>query len=182
LDRRGIEPAEVYLPMHFGRALLFVIRELELLLVGAPMALFGIVNHFLPYFLVKDTARALVNETRTYPSCVIAMSPVFFSLSYALQLTAAWLWLPAVWAGVYTLALPYTGYYALLYHERRGRVFCRSRTFLHFWKDRTAQERLAQEGRSIIVHIRELDRYLSELSLTSPEGAASSANRGGSAE
>src|SRR5271166_5076790 len=41
LKRHGIQPAEVYLPLHWGRAALFFVREQELLLVGAPLALFG---------------------------------------------------------------------------------------------------------------------------------------------
>ncbi len=35
LKRIGISPREIYLPIHFGRAALFLIRELELVVVGA---------------------------------------------------------------------------------------------------------------------------------------------------
>jgi len=67
LKRHGIEPAEVYLPLHWGRASLFFVRELELLLVGAPLALFGALNHLIPYLLIKHTARAMSRDKTTGP-------------------------------------------------------------------------------------------------------------------
>jgi len=75
-------------------------------------------------------------------------------------LTAAWLFLPPLWAGVYTAALPYTGYYALLYRDRAFSVFRRTRTFMRFLFHRSEQERLANEGRAIIEQIWYLDERL----------------------
>ena len=80
----------------------------------------------------------------------------------AIQLTVAWLYLPAHWAAVYTLALPYTGYYALLYRRRRGRAFQRARAFIHFWADPGNQDDLARRGREIIADIRALDQKSQE--------------------
>ena len=79
---------------------------------------------------------------------------------YVVQLTVAWLFLPALWAGVYTVALPYAGYYALLYRDRVFSVFRRARTFLRFLYHRDDQERLACEGRAIIEQIGKLDETL----------------------
>jgi hypothetical protein len=83
-----------------------------------------------------------------------------FPLIYALQLAAAWLLLPAFWAGIYTVALPYTGYYALLYRDRLGSTFWRTRTFLLFLGNRAPQEQLVREGRAIIQQIRDLGDQL----------------------
>jgi hypothetical protein len=79
-----------------------------------------------------------------------------FPLCYAVQISAAWLLLPALWAALYMVALPYTGYYAMLYGDRLVQVGRRTRTFLHFLMHRGEQERLAAEGRAIIGEIRGL--------------------------
>jgi glycerol-3-phosphate O-acyltransferase / dihydroxyacetone phosphate acyltransferase len=160
LKRRGIEPAELFLPIHAGRAALFVVRELELLVVGAPLALFGAINHFLPSWIVKCIARKLSKDKDQWASNVIFPGLVVFPFFYGIQLTAAWLWLATLWAAVYTVALPYTGYYALLYGERAGSALRRARTFVTFLFDRSSQQRLAQEGRLIIAQIRELETRL----------------------
>jgi glycerol-3-phosphate O-acyltransferase/dihydroxyacetone phosphate acyltransferase len=160
LKRGGIEPGEVYLPLHFGKALLFAVRELELLVVGAPLALFGAINHLVPYLIVKRIARALSKDKDHWASNVVYPSFVIFPLFYLIQLAAAWCLLPPLWAALYTVALPYTGYYALLYGERAGRAWRRAQTFLGFLAERNRQERLAQEGREIIQRIRALEAQL----------------------
>jgi hypothetical protein len=120
LKRLGIAPREVYLPMHYGKAAFFLFRELELLLIGAPLALWGAINHLAPYLIVKRIARALSTDKDHWATNVVYPSFVVFPFFYAAQITAAWLWLPALWAALYTIALPYTGYVALLYGDRAG--------------------------------------------------------------
>ena len=84
LKRRGVAPAEVYIPLHLGRAVLFVVRELELLLVGAPLALFGIIHHLIPYGIVRAVARKLSTDKDHWASNVVYPSFVIFPLYYAL--------------------------------------------------------------------------------------------------
>src|SRR5262249_5497605 len=75
-------------------------------------------------------------------------------------LGAAWLLLPAFWAALYTVALPYTGYYAQLYRDRIGSTFRRTRTFFHFLRRPAEQAELAREGREIIARIRDLWKFV----------------------
>ena len=87
--------------------------------------------------------------------------PAGFPLFYLVQLASAWLRLPPLWAGLYTVALPYTGYYALLYADRLPQSWRRARTFLRFLFS-PRRPRLADEGRAIVARIRELGRQLEE--------------------
>jgi glycerol-3-phosphate O-acyltransferase/dihydroxyacetone phosphate acyltransferase len=174
LKRGGIEPQEVYLPLHPGRALFFLVRELELVVVGAPLALFGVINHVLPYLVVKQIARRLSRDKDHWASNVVYPSFVVFPFFYLLQLAAAWLALAAFWAALYTVALFYTGYYALLYGDRLTRTFRRTRTFLRFLFRRADQQRLAAEGREIVGRIRELGDRLEAGRTESPERGGAS--------
>jgi glycerol-3-phosphate O-acyltransferase/dihydroxyacetone phosphate acyltransferase len=160
LKRLGIEPREVFLPMHFGKAAFFLVREVELMMIGAPLALVGALNHAAPYWIVKQIARKLSRDKDHWASNVVYPSFMVFPVCYAAQIAAAWLLLPAFWAGVYTITLPYTGYVALLYGDRMRLTWRRLRTFLYFLRDRSRQEELVREGRAIIVDIRALGEQL----------------------
>jgi glycerol-3-phosphate O-acyltransferase/dihydroxyacetone phosphate acyltransferase len=160
LKRHGVTTADVYLPLSPLRAVLFLIRELELLLVGFPLAVFGFLNHLLPYLCVRTFARALSTDKDHWATNVIYPSFILFPLFYVLQLTAAWIFIAHFWAILYTVALPYTGYYCLLYHDRVSVARHRARTFLYFIFHRTAQIRLAAEGRDILSGIYALAVHL----------------------
>src|SRR5262249_5556336 len=129
-------------------------------LFGFPLVLFGILNHLVPYEIIKWIARALSKDQDHWASNTIYPSFLIFPLFYLLQLGAAWLLLPAFWAALYTVALPYTGCYALLYRDRMGSAFRRTRTFLHFLRHPADQAALAREGREILSQIRVLGGFV----------------------
>jgi glycerol-3-phosphate O-acyltransferase/dihydroxyacetone phosphate acyltransferase len=170
LKDRGIDPAEVFLPMNPFRAILFLTRELELILIGAPLALFGIVNNLLPYLIVRQIAKRLSSDKDHWATNVIYPSFIIFPLFYLIQLTAAWLFLPVFWAVIYTIALPYTGYYALLYHDRVGSAWRRAGTFVYFLFRRKTQQWLVIEGQEILAAVQALARHLDPASPGHPEG------------
>ncbi len=163
LRRLDIAPAEVYLPMHAGKAAFFLFREVELLLIGAPFAVFGAVNHAIPYLLVRWIARRLSKDKDHWATNVIFPSLAIFPIFYILQIALAWIWLPTLWATLYTLALPYTGYIALLYFERLAATWRRLRTYRFFRRNRDKQQELMNDGREIIAEIKLLDRQLEPL-------------------
>jgi hypothetical protein len=150
LRRAGIVPAEVFLPMHPGRAALFVLRELEILFVGAPLAAWGTLHHAVPYVATRATARALSTDEDHWATNTIYPGFVIFGAWYLLLLALAWWLLPRGWAALYTVLLPFTGYYAILYRERAGGALRRARTFLRFSARPGLQRDLADEGRAIL--------------------------------
>ena len=156
--------------MHPGRAAFFLLRELELVLVGMPLALFGAINHVVPYEIVKVLADKLSTDKDHWASNVVYPGIVVFPLCYLVQLGVAWWLLPAFWACLYTVALPYTGYYALLFSDRVGRSWRRMVTFLRFLTRPGEQERLAAEGRDIVGRVRELEARLGAETEPADEG------------
>jgi hypothetical protein len=146
--------------MHAGRAMLFVVREAELLLVGGPIAVIGAIAHALPYQAVAAVARTLSKERDEWASNAIFPAFVVFPAWYAVVIGTVWWRLPTFWALLATVALPYTGYYALLYRDRATLVWRRLRAFLHFLFHRESQERLAAEGRDLLERMRDLGQSL----------------------
>jgi 1-acyl-sn-glycerol-3-phosphate acyltransferase len=166
LRRAGITPHEVYLPLHPGRAAFFLLREFELMLLGGPLALFGALNHAAPYGVVKWIATKLSRDQDHWASNAIFPSFVVFPCFYLVQLVAAWLLLPTLWASLYTIALPYTGYYAVLYGDRFQRAWRRARTFVRLARSPAEQQQLAMEGRGIVREIRAVGQLIERETLS----------------
>ena len=149
----GISPAEVYLTMTPGRAAFFVVRELELLLVGLPLAVWGAANHIVPW---------LISRWRDPPSTAMAHVPDaamrlrIYALCYAAQLAAAWALLPPWAAALYTVTVPYSGLVTVLYRDRLGGMWQRSRTFIRFLLRRSLQTELMADGRALVADMRRL--------------------------
>ena len=158
VHRIGISPAEVYLPMGPSRAAFFILREFELIIIGLPLALWGAMNHMLPYWMVRLAERRLTRARDQRASSIIFTSLLLFPLFYAAQIATAWMMLSPLWATIYTISLPYSGYFAALYGERVGGILQRSRTFLRFLFRPKLQEHLMDEGRGILDEIVRLGR------------------------
>ena len=125
------------------------------------MALLGAINHLLPYWIVKQIARRTSKDKDHWATNTVFAGLVVFPFFYVLQLGAAWLFLPKFWASVYTVALPYCGYYALQYRDRFRLAFrlC-ERTFIYFYWHPERQRELAAEGTAIIERIRQLAAHV----------------------
>ena len=162
LRRSGIAPAEVYILMTAWRAFFFVIQETTVLLVGLPIAAWGVINHFFPALIVRGVAGKLTTEKDQWASNTIFPAIVVFPFFYIIQLTLAWLYLTPLLASIYMMMLPISGYAAVRYRDRAGGTWRRSRTFIRFLFNPHLQAHLADEGRQIIKKIQMLGEELQE--------------------
>jgi len=160
LSRKGISPAEVWLPIHTGRAAFFLLRELELGLIGLPLAAWGVLNHLLPYWAVRGIVRRRSVGRERFASTALCVGLPVFALGWVTQATLAALILPLPAAALYASSLPYTGAIALLYGDRVGSAWRRSRTFVTFLRHPEEHRRLKEEARGIALEIRGLSRTL----------------------
>lgn len=157
LDGLGLRPEELNLDLGWGRAAFFVVRELELLLVGAPLALWGWLNHLPALLTVKALVRRMSTELDQWASNAVFAAPPVFAAFYALQVGAAFLLLPGAWALAYALSLPLTGWVALLYRDRAGGARRRTRTFLRLRSRPAELDALAGELRDLALAVSALE-------------------------
>jgi len=156
LKHLGVSPAEVYILMTPWRAALFVIREFTVLIAGLPLALWGLINNLVPAVLVREVARKLTFERDQWASNTIFPSIVLFPLFYSVQAALVWIYLSPVFAPIYLVLLPISGYAAIRYWERAGGIWQRSRTFFMFLFQPPLQTCLVEEGKEIIRRIQSL--------------------------
>ena len=158
----GIKPSEVYLRMPAWRVVRFIVRELVILVVGLPIAAWGALNHLIPAAIIRMVAVTLSVEKDKWASNVVLPSFVIIPFFYAIQITAAWFYLPPWWAFFYMTSLPVSGLFAILYRDRVGNIRHRSRTFFLFLKNPELRERLGSEGREIIEDLTRMGERLEE--------------------
>ncbi|HSH05735.1 MAG TPA: hypothetical protein VLL52_24675 [Anaerolineae bacterium] len=154
LARLGIVPAEVFLPLRWGQAAFFALREFELLVMGLPWALWGWVNHVLPFWGTRQLVgrrEAAVRQKSLSTFLLVG------GLLYVIQAVVIGFILPTFWFVLYLLVWPYCGLLAILYFDRVGSAWRRSRTFWYFRQNSEAQEALMAEGRAIIEMIYALE-------------------------
>ena len=156
MGRLGVSAEELFLPMDAARAAWFVVRELEVMLVGAPLAAWGWLNHAPAYAVLRALVRKMSRDRDHFASHAVFLFLPVMPLFYALQIGLAALLLPGGWALLYALALPLSGAVALLWRDRAGSVLRRTRTFLRFVRRPAEQRRLAGEAQAIADELRRL--------------------------
>lgn len=120
----------------------FVVRETLLAAVGIPLALWGRVNHFLPFALARRLgARFATSRSAQAMNTVvlgIVVIPMFYVLQTALvHRVGGW-----PWAALYAASLIPSASWDLRYTERLRQIRRRSRAWRHFRTDPALQERL----------------------------------------
>lgn len=97
------------------------IRRAEIFSVGFPMAMWGFINHLVPFLLVPLLNRYAPGSTedQTPPWLIptLIWGIVLFPFTYVLQILLMALFLPWYWAVLYAFVLPHSGFFALLYWQ-----------------------------------------------------------------
>lgn len=128
----------------------FVLRESWVLAIAGPIALWGEINHWLPFHGARIIARRSI-ESASDPAMrtIVAGAGLVLAFYCAQGALVAWLagWLAAI---VYVASLPLAADVNFLLRERLGRAVRRARTYLLFRR----RPRLHAQLRSDLQHLR----------------------------
>jgi len=156
LRRLGITQHEVFLSMHPLRAFFFVIRELELLIVGSVIAVAGAIQHGVAFALDSMLTKKLSVDLDHWASNAIFYGFAIFPLLWIAGIFTIWKIVSWQWAVAYLLMIPFTLVYLILWSERVVRAGRRARTFLIFLVRRRLHRELQRRGRALITQINAL--------------------------
>jgi hypothetical protein len=123
----------------------FAVREGALLLIGAPIAFWGRVHHWLPFRLARAIARG--GTSRADPAMRTIVAGLVLTLVWYAAIGAAVVRLSGslVVSAAYLLSLPIAEDFALRFQERRRRARRRMRAYFRFRRDPALQQRLRAE-------------------------------------
>jgi hypothetical protein len=136
----------------------YALREGLSLLLGLPLAMVGVLLHWLPYQLAGWSVRLLRPEPDVEATYKILAALVLYPVIWIAEAWAAWYVAgPVGLATVVVLLLP-LGVFALTWRERLGRVGREARGFLHFLGRPDLYQRLLARRRALRVELDELAR------------------------
>jgi 1-acyl-sn-glycerol-3-phosphate acyltransferase len=176
LELAGVTGRELSRAYPANAAWRYAVREAGSLLLGLPLALWGLANHVVPYQLTGQVVRRLrpppdseatfklIAGLGVYPVCWLAEGWV------AVRLGGAW------GLGLFVASLVPTGFFALTWWERLARFRRDARGFWHFVRRRDLRERFLARRRALAGELAALSREVPDSVLG---GAADDARCGG---
>jgi 1-acyl-sn-glycerol-3-phosphate acyltransferase len=87
-------------------------------LVGLPLAVYGIINNFIPYLIAEAFAKKFLDERTKILTALLIGGGLAFIFFYALQIGLVAYFFGPWWAALYGSSLPVSGFFALAYLKR----------------------------------------------------------------
>lgn len=169
LDQAGLTDRDLSRGYQLRAVLRYSLRQGFALVLSLPLALWGAVNHLLPYSMTALAVRALRPEADVESTYKVVVGFVFYPLGWALEGWGAWR-LGGGWVlTVFLLSLAPTGYFALSWTQRLDRVGRDTRGLVTVLMDRDLRPHLLARRRAIMATFRELLRDVPERVLEGSE-------------
>ncbi len=126
-NQAGLSVTEVALPLHWSKVFRFIIREFELLSLGACYAALTLLMQWPAMALHAWITRHRIRGEDQYATYSIGTGLAIYPIYYLLLLIPAF-WLGPLWV-IWALLQPLLGYFTNLYLHRAVQSFRRMRTF-----------------------------------------------------
>jgi len=166
--RHDVMLEDVDIAVDHARAFRFLVRESWLLLVAGPVALWGRVNHWIPFQAARLVAMRSVESAADPAMRTVVAGLVFVLLTYLAQTAlVATLWSPAIALG-YLTSLPIAAEINFYASARLRRALHRARAYIRFRRDPALHARLAAELASLRAAVLTLERALSDVRADTP--------------
>ncbi|MBI3108327.1 MAG: 1-acyl-sn-glycerol-3-phosphate acyltransferase [Candidatus Rokubacteria bacterium] len=160
----GLEPAG---PSTLRAAWRHALREGASLLLGLPLAAWGIASHALPYQATRLAVQALRPVPDVEATSKILAGLLFYPLAWIAEGWLAWRLGGGWWLALFLVALLPAGFFALSWRERMRRLSREARGLLAFLAGGSLRRRLEARRRRILQELAELARLLPE---SAPDG------------
>ena len=144
----------------------FVLREGWLLAIAGPLALWGKLNHFLPFHAARSIAARSVESNADPAMRTIVAGAVLVTLTYVAQALVVGLAVGPLAAGAYVVSLPVAADLNFYLSERATRALERARMYRAFRADPDLQRALTAELETLRRDALSLDTALRERAAT----------------
>jgi glycerol-3-phosphate O-acyltransferase / dihydroxyacetone phosphate acyltransferase len=155
---------EVAIPIERRHGARFVLRELGLLAVAGPIALWGRLNHWIPFRLARALGERDMRSRDQPAMRTILAGLVLVLLFYVLATAVVAQLTGGLIAAVYLVSLPIAADVDLRFTERMRHARRRMHVYLRFRRDPALRERLCAEHAWLTGEIGELARALERTS------------------
>ena len=158
----GIPPDRLEQRYAAGSVARWLLPRLDMLLLGWPLGVWGLVNNWLPYRATGLLAARLARNPDDLAMLKLIGALVVFPGFYVLQTAVVWAAFGAAVALPYALLLAPSGYYALRYWELEGGFRGEVRLFVRLLGRRREVEELRRERRAALERVDRLAATLAD--------------------
>jgi glycerol-3-phosphate O-acyltransferase/dihydroxyacetone phosphate acyltransferase len=150
LDEVGLTSEQLGRPYTPGLVLRYVLENVVTLMVGLPLAAWGMLCHAAPYTVTGLAVRWLDRGEEEAATDKIAAGLVFYPLFWAIEGGLLWWLAGGRGVVVFAMLLAPAGLLALAWRDRLVRVGRQARAFARFLADRDLHQRLLAERRMLV--------------------------------
>ncbi len=149
VEASGLSHAHVSGPVPARVALRYAVVQGAVLLLGLPLALWGLVNHALPYWLTALVVRIGRPEVDVEATYKLAAGLVLYPLLWVVEGWTAWRLGGGTLCAAFVAGLVPSGFFALAWSERLGRVVRDARAWMRLLAGGDVARHLAERRRAI---------------------------------
>lgn len=168
LQRHGVALEDVSVSSESRHAVPFVLREAGIIALGGPIALWGMINHWIPFNAARLIARRSI-ESAADPAMrtIVAGAALVLAFYTAQGATVAVFagWVPAL---IYIVSLPLAADVNFLLRDRLRRALQRARTYLLFRRRPKLHARLQADLQRVRAEAVEIEARLNETIAAAP--------------
>lgn len=156
LDLAGLTDRDLSEGYRPAAVLRYAFRQGLALALGLPLALWGVLNHIVPYQATALAVRAIKPEADVLATYKVVAGLALFPLCWALEGWIAWRLGGGRLLAVFLIALLPAGFFALSWTERLHRVRREARGLLTVLLDRDLRAHLLARRRAIMAEFQDL--------------------------
>ena len=160
LERAGLTDRDLSRGYRAGPVVRYAFREGSALVLGLPLALWGVIIHFLPYRLTALAVRALRPEEDVLATYKVMAGLVLYPAAWVLESWGAWRLGGSGLLAVFLLSLLPAGFFALAWTERLEQMRRETRGLLAVLVDRDLRGHLLARRRAIMEEFQDLLRQV----------------------
>ena len=156
LDEVGVTGEQLGRPYTARLVGRYVVENFFWLALGLPLALWGMVWHFVPYWLTDLAARLMPSTEEEEATDKIAAGAVLYPFCWIAEGWLVWRLAGGLALAAFALLLVPSGLLALAWWERLDRVGRQARAFFRFLGERDLHQSLMRERRALVEEVRAL--------------------------
>lgn len=153
VEAAGLGTAVGFRPPPAGVVLRYAARQLAALLGGLPIALWGLLSHFVPYWLTWGAVRLLRPTLDVEATYKLVAGLVIYPLAWIGEGWLLWRWGGGWLLTPFALLLVPGGFFALAWGERLRRLYRETRAVLRLLVDRDLARHLGERRRAILAEM-----------------------------
>jgi 1-acyl-sn-glycerol-3-phosphate acyltransferase len=162
LEGAGLTDRDLSQGYQVRAVLRYALRQGLALVLGLPLALWGVANHVLPYWLIAVAVRAMDPEADVESTYKVIVGLVLYPVCWTLEGWGIWQLGGGGALAVFVFSLLPTGFFALSWTQRLDRVGRDTRGLVTVLMDRGLRSHLLERRRAIMAEFQELLRRVPE--------------------